>query len=437
MNLDSFRQRVFPYLIGAAWMLGALAMGIAAVAQNNLIFFGVLVLAVLGTLHAAHKFAAPSAARSVFALAIIAMCILTVAAANGHRLQGDAHFTFFLSLALIGILCDVRALLLGAGFAAVHHLGFNLFLPHWLYPGGTDWVRFLLHALTVVIETAALVAQALFMSRSVRDAEKQTAESLAERERQAEVVRDQLALAQDLIEEARAGADGVVATAMDMRGYSEDLRTGADQQREASNRSNAAADDIRTSMQSALESAQETDRIASAAASQARETGDSVRGAVDSMQSIAEKIGIIQEIARQTDLLALNAAVEAARAGEHGKGFAVVASEVRKLAERSQTAASEIQELSGGCLQASDRANEMLEVLVPEILRTSELTKVALDSAQGQSASVDAIVAALGEVDDKIEQISDTADNLKSAAEIVSNHAGALVSAKDRLQTAA
>src|SRR5204862_5053737 len=105
----------------------------------------------------------------------------------------------------------------------------------------------------------------------------------------------------------------------------------------------------------------------------AQASGDAVGRAVDAMQTIAEKITIVQEIARQTDLLALNAAVEAARAGEHGKGFAVVASEVRKLAERSQAAAAEIGTVSSQTVRAATEAGEMLTRLVPDIRRTAEL----------------------------------------------------------------
>ena len=95
------------------------------------------------------------------------------------------------------------------------------------------------------------------------------------------------------------------------------------------------------------DNAAQTEKIARQSSKDAEASGEAVNRAVVAMRTIAEKISIVQEIARQTDLLALNAAVEAARAGEHGKGFAVVASEVRKLAERSQSAAAEISGLSG------------------------------------------------------------------------------------------
>src|SRR5690606_35962428 len=105
----------------------------------------------------------------------------------------------------------------------------------------------------------------------------------------------------------------------------------------------------------------------------AEHSGSAVTRAVDAMRTIAEKISIVQEIARQTDLLALNAAVEAARAGEHGKGFAVVASEVRKLAERSQSAATEISQMSGDTVKAAAEAGDMPGRLVPDTRKTAEL----------------------------------------------------------------
>ena len=108
------------------------------------------------------------------------------------------------------------------------------------------------------------------------------------------------------------------------------------------------------------ENAGQTEKIAHQSAKDAEASGVAVGRAVEAMQTIAGKITIVQEIARQTDLLALNAAVEAARAGEHGKGFAVVASEVRKLAERSQTAAAEIGALSTETVKVAQEAGAML-----------------------------------------------------------------------------
>ncbi|MDL2404034.1 methyl-accepting chemotaxis protein, partial [Rhizobium mayense] len=141
---------------------------------------------------------------------------------------------------------------------------------------------------------------------------------------------------------------------------SEQVSQGATEQAASAEEASASMEQMAANIKQNADNAAQTEKIARQSAKDAEASGDAVTRAVSAMRTIAEKIGIVQEIARQTDLLALNAAVEAARAGEHGKGFAVVASEVRKLAERSQSAAAEISSMSSDTVKAAAEAGEML-----------------------------------------------------------------------------
>ena len=178
-----------------------------------------------------------------------------------------------------------------------------------------------------------------------------------------------------------------------------------------------------SSIRQNVDNALETEKIALEAAENAKHSGQSVQDTVKAMKVIADKISIIEEIARQTNLLALNAAIEAARAGEHGKGFAVVAAEVRKLAERSQVAASEINELSISSVDIAEKAGALLEIMVPNIQKTAELVQEISAASREQDAGSAQIAMSIQGLDTVIQQNSSSSEEMASAADELHNQA--------------
>jgi methyl-accepting chemotaxis protein len=177
------------------------------------------------------------------------------------------------------------------------------------------------------------------------------------------------------------------------------------------------------------DNSQQTDKLATKVAQDAEASGQAVREAVNAMNEIAEKITVVSEIARQTDLLALNAAIEAARAGEHGKGFAVVASEVRKLAERSQTAAAEISELSSSTVDVAGRAGDMLAELLPDIRKTAELVQEISAASGEQDRGAEQINKAIMQLDQVIQENASASEEMASTAEELNSQSEQLLSA--------
>ncbi len=195
------------------------------------------------------------------------------------------------------------------------------------------------------------------------------------------------------------------------------MSQGATEQAAAAEQASASMEEMAANIKQNADNAAQTEKISRQSSKDAESSGEAVNRAVDAMRTIADKIGIVQEIARQTDLLALNAAVEAARAGEHGKGFAVVASEVRKLAERSQTAAAEIGAVSGDTVKAAQEAGDMLQRLVPDIRKTAELISEISAACREQDIGASQINEAIQQLDKVTQQNAGASEQMSATSE--------------------
>ena len=220
-----------------------------------------------------------------------------------------------------------------------------------------------------------------------------------------------------VVADALSAADNVSSGSQELSASSEQLSQGATEQAASAEEASASMEQMAANIKQNADNAAQTEKIARQSAKDAETSGDAVNRAVAAMRTIAEKISIVQEIARQTDLLALNAAVEAARAGEHGKGFAVVASEVRKLAERSQSAAAEISAMSGETVQSAQDAGEMLNRLVPDIRKTAELVAEISAACREQDIGASQINEAIQQLDKVTQQNAGASEEMSATSE--------------------
>ncbi|MBF0588445.1 MAG: MCP four helix bundle domain-containing protein [Magnetococcales bacterium] len=231
----------------------------------------------------------------------------------------------------------------------------------------------------------------------------------------------------DRLKEIVGGAlnavEAVNAGSSELSSASSSISQGAVEQAASIEETSSAMEEMTANIQQNADNAQATESAAKSASKDAKEGGAAVQQAVSAMREIAGKIGIIEEIARQTNLLALNAAIEAARAGEHGKGFAVVASEVRKLAERSQTAAGEIGQLSSSSVEVAEKAGTTIQTMVPEIQKTAELIQEISAGSQEQHQGATQINSAIQTLDQVIQQNAGASEEMAATSEDLSSQA--------------
>ncbi|MCR4715304.1 MAG: HAMP domain-containing protein [Treponemataceae bacterium] len=223
-------------------------------------------------------------------------------------------------------------------------------------------------------------------------------------------------------------ADEVLKGSAQISSSSQSISAGASEQAVSTEQMSATMEEIASNISQTADNAEKTRTIAVSTCAEGKEGSEAVSSAVDAVKKITSKIAVIQDITSQTNLLALNAAIEAARAGEAGKGFAVVANEVRKLAERTKEAATDIIELSKQTLVAADGAGNKIQHVVPEIEKTTGLIEEISVACREQTLGASQISEAIQQLDSVVQQNASSSEELAAMAEELSASANELVS---------
>lgn len=231
----------------------------------------------------------------------------------------------------------------------------------------------------------------------------------------------------NIISEFKSAADNISASSQQMSSTSQEMSQGASEQASSAEEVSSSMEEMAANIQQNTENAQQTEKIAINAAEGIKNVVVAAQQTLKNIREIAEKVSIIGEIARQTNILALNAAVEAARAGEHGKGFAVVAAEVRKLAERSQVSAVEIDQLTKNSVRITEEAGMLMEAIVPEIGKTSKLVQEIAAAGYEQNSGAEQVNNAIQQLNQVTQQNASASEEMATSSEELASQAQQLL----------
>ena len=432
-----------PVLLLAGWLTGTgLLLGLS-------LWAGVTAAATI-----AHRTQpGTSGTRATVAAGLCVMPALLVTELAGHPWQIDAHMYFFAMLAVTAALLDRKAVMVGAGVIAVHHVALNFVVPALVFPGGGDVFRVLFHAVILIFEAAALAWLVDRTAKSFSAGEASAAEiarlarsrELTELESQARSASERraatLAMAMELDSVLGDIAAGLASSSVELNASADALSAAAlrtARQAAVSTESTqhasesvqtvaAATDEMNATISEITRRVSEAASAAGQALAEAHATDATVRELAEGAGRIGDVVRLIGNIAAQTNLLALNATIEAARAGEHGKGFAVVASEVKTLATETANATKEIstqiariQEVTVRAVEAihgigttMERMSGIATAIAAAVEEQGAATREIARAAQQAAAGTEVVSAAVAEVNASVAETSASASTMR------------------------
>jgi methyl-accepting chemotaxis protein len=223
-----------------------------------------------------------------------------------------------------------------------------------------------------------------------------------------------------IVEEISSGIQNIALASQRMNKNASELSEAATDQAATTEEISSSIEELHANFLQNADNAEETEKIALAAADGIREGNKATELASESLNDIIEKVSFIGDLAFQTNILALNAAVEAARAGDHGRGFAVVAAEVKKLADSSKQAAELINKVSRETVIASDQAGVKMKKIVPEIEKTATLVQGIKLASNEQEVGINQINNAIQQLNNIAQQNAFSSENMANSSQDLS-----------------
>lgn len=334
-----------------------------------------------------------------------------------------ANWSISLTAPLVEFTYRITDMFTGFGIISVCILVVGVFISFVLATRLSNPLKILTQSVEAVARGDLLIKDVSLEKREAVDKRKDEIGAISK------AIRDMISSVTEIVKVVYESASQVTSGSEQMSLSSQSLSSGASEQAASTEEMSATVEQMASNIRQNADNAHKTATIAKSTAEQSERGGKAVNETVSAMNSIAEKIRIIEDIATQTNLLALNAAIEAARAGDAGRGFAVVASEVRKLAERSQIAAGEISELSVSSVAVAGTANQLINDIVPAIEQTAQLIDEINAASREQDIGAQQLNGAISQLDTVVQQNASAAEELASQAEELTSQAVNLIEA--------